>query len=379
MTSVPEMPGDRTRTDFPGAEGSVSIPTSPDLPVLANPGRVWFGIIEDQATPALQPVKDLNVWTEPANGSGLTVVVMGPTHAMAGAAAWLALVGAAGAGVSAPGMEVLVGMPFPVVAMGAAVCAGGALLPDIDCPGSLSLKDGSTVVRAFGIAGEAVGKAMDGLALLVFDLTKSRHDTDRHSGHRLLTHTAVFAVGLGMLTSLAASLPGTFTAGGKRYSTGTAMALLIMWTCLHLALFGLFEKWTKKQRKTFSLVGVMVFSAALTIVTALALPAQAAGGKFWWLGLAVGGGSAVHCLGDAITRAGVPFVWPIPIRGRRWREIQLPSLLSIRAGGRFEYAALFPVLTALTLWLVVYTVPESRSLAVSVADLIGVHVPTRAM
>jgi membrane-bound metal-dependent hydrolase YbcI (DUF457 family) len=285
----------------------------------------------------------------------LVVVVMGPTHAMSGAAAWLAVVGAASAGVSAPGLEVLAGMPLPVVAMGAAVCAGGALLPDIDCPGSFSLKDGSTVVRAFGFVGEAVGQAMDGLALLVYRVTKSPDDPDRHSGHRLLTHTAVFAVLLAMLTSLAGSLPGTFAAGGRTYSTGTAFALVIMWSCLHLSLFGLFERWTKKQRKKFGLIGVMVISGALTLVTASALPAEAAGGKFWWLGLAVGGGAAVHCVGDAITRAGVPFVWPIPIAGRRWREIQLPSLLAIRAGGKFESAALFPTLTLLTLWLVGYT------------------------
>jgi membrane-bound metal-dependent hydrolase YbcI (DUF457 family) len=273
-------------------------------------------------------------------------------------------------------MGVLAGMPLPVVAMGAAVCAGGALLPDIDCPGSLSLKDGSTVVRAFGIAGEAVGKVMDGISLLVYNLTKSHDDPERHSGHRLLTHTAVFAFVLGMLTSLAASLPGTFVAAGTTYSTGTVMALLIMWSCLHLSLFGLFEKWTKKQRKKFSLVGVMVISAALTLVTASALPASAAGGRFWWLGLAVGGGSAVHCLGDAITQDGVPFVWPIPILGRRWRDLQLPSMLAIRAGGRFEYVALFPALTALTLWLVVYTMPASKEIAVSIAALIGVHVPS---
>jgi len=303
-------------------------------------------------------------------------VVMGPTHAMFGAGAWLAVVGVAEAGVNGPGLDALVGMPLPVVAMGAAVCAGGALLPDIDCPGSLSSRDGSTVVRAFGIVGEAVGKVINGLSLLVYNLVKTRRDTDRHSGHRLFTHTAVFAVGLGMLTSLAVSVPGTFEAGGKTYSTGTAMALLIMWSCLHLSLFGLFEKWTKEQRKNFSLVGVMVISAALTLVTATALPAGAAGGRFWWLGLAVGGGSAVHCLGDAMTRAGVPFLWPVPIGGRCWWEIQLPSPLAFRAGGRFEYAVLLPALTVLTLWLVVYSVPASKGLAVGLVGLIGVQLPS---
>jgi hypothetical protein len=301
---------------------------------------------------------------------------MGPTHAMFGVAAWLALVAVADAGVDVPGMEVLAGMPLPVVAMGAAVCAGGALLPDIDCPGSLSTRDGSTVVRAFGIIGEGVGKVVNGVALLVYNLTKLRHDEDRESGHRLLTHTAVFAVGLGFFTSYAASLPGTFEAFGKTFSTGTAMALLIMWSCLHLALFGIFDEWTKKQREKFTLVGVMAVSGALTAVTASALPeAQAAGGKFWWLGFAVGGGAAVHCAGDAITRAGVPFLWPVPLGWRTWWEIQLPSTLAFRAGGKFEYAVLLPVLTALTLWLMVYSWPDSKGLAVSVAGMVGVHVP----
>jgi len=259
---------------------------------------------------------------------------------------------------------------------GCLAATGGALLPDIDCPGSLSIKDGSTVVRAFGVVGEAVGHTMDGLALLVYNLTKSRKDPERHSGHRLLTHTAVFAVGLGVFTSLAASLPGTFVAGGTTYSTGTAMALVIMWSCLHLSLFGLFERWTKKQRKKFGLIGVMLISGVLTLMTASALPAETARGQFWWLGLAVGSGAAVHCVGDAITRAGVPFVWPIPIGGRLWREIQLPSLLAIRAGGKFECAALLPVLTLLTLWLAAYTMPASKGLAVSVAALIGVQVPS---
>jgi membrane-bound metal-dependent hydrolase YbcI (DUF457 family) len=93
------------------------------------------------------------------------------------------------------------------------------------------------------------------------------------------------------------------------------------------------------------------------------------------LGLAVGGGAVVHCLGDAITRAGVPFFWPVPFRWRCWWQIQLPPVLAFRAGGRFEYAALLPALTALTLWLVVYAIPESKGLAASVAGLIGVHVP----
>jgi hypothetical protein len=97
-------------------------------------------------------------------------------------------------------------------------------------------------------------------------------------------------------------------------------------------LFGLFEKWTKEQRKNVSLVGVMVISAALTLLTASELPAGAAGGRFWWLGLAVGGGSAVHCMGDAMTsRRGA-----VPVAGSDRRQVLVgdPAAVAARVPGR---------------------------------------------
>jgi hypothetical protein len=72
----------------------------------------------------------------------------------------------------------------------------------------------------------------------------------------------------------------------------------------------------------------------------------------------------------------VPFLWPVPIGGRCWWEIQLPSPLAFRAGGRFEYAVLLPLLAVLTAWLAVYSVPASKGLAVSVAGLFGVQLPS---
>ena len=278
-------------------------------------------------------------------------MVMGPTHAMSGAAAYLA----AAAGAIPLGVA---GQPLPVVAVGAAVCSGAALLPDLDCPGSLSTKDGSTVVRAFGILGEVVGHSLEKASLAVYNLTRSKYDKPKNSGHRTLTHTAVFTVGLGLLTSLGASLPGSFSLFGKDWQTGNAVAILIMWACLHLSLFGLFEKWAKKTRKKYGLLAVMGVSAVLTAITASQLPDG--GTNFAWLGLAVGAGAVIHCLGDAITKAGVPFLWPIPIRGKRWWDIRFPSFMAIRAGGTFEYAVLLPGLTIFTFLCAAWLIPGTQ-------------------
>lgn len=288
-------------------------------------------------------------------------MVMGPTHAMSGAAVWLT--------AAAASVPVLAALSPAEVAVGAAVCAGCALLPDLDCPGSLSTKDGSTVVRAFGVLGEAVGHTLSNVSLWVYNLTRSKSDPHRNSGHRTLTHTAVFTVGLGLLVSAGASLPGTFDAIGREWATGQVISLLVMWGSLHLALFGLAEKWAKKTRKKYGLLAVMGVSAVLTMITAATLPDNA--GTFPWLGLAVGAGAVMHCLGDAITKMGVPFLWPIPIRGKRWWDITLPWFMRIRAGGTFEYTVLLPVLTLVTVGAFAYMTPIGRPVVDAVLGLFG--------
>lgn len=90
-----------------------------------------------------------------------------------------------------------------------------------------------------------------------------------------------------------------------------------------------------------------------------------------WLGMAVGVGAVMHCLGDAITKAGVPFVWPIPIRGKRWWDITLPGFLSIRAGGMFEYTVLMPALTAFTIGCGLYLIPVTKPVVQAALGVLG--------
>ena len=54
------------------------------------------------------------------------------------------------------------------------------------------------------------------------------------------------------------------------------------------------------------------------------------------LGVAVGVGCFVHLLGDIITSAGVPILWPIPIGRRMWRMIGVPNALAVSVGGKVE-------------------------------------------
>lgn len=286
-------------------------------------------------------------------------MVMGPTHAMSGAAAWLA----AAAGGLIPG---LAGAPTSVVIAGTAVAAGSALLPDLDCPGSMSSKDGSTVVRAFGWIGEIVGHSLSNLSLAIYNLTASKFDKPRTNGHRTLTHTLVFTAGLGLLVSWLGSVTASVTFAEREWIVAHVATFVAMFACLHLALFGLAEKWVKAQRAKFGLIPIMVLSAVLTSVTISHLPDSGVP----WLGLAVGGGAVMHLIGDAITKMGVPILWPIPIHGKRWWDVTLPVFLRITAGGAFEKAVLLPALSVATGVLLFMLAPGGNAVVASLTKLV---------
>ena len=241
-------------------------------------------------------------------------MVMGPTHAMSGAAAWL---------VGAPAVTALLDKPSPSaieLGVGAAVCAGSALLPDIDSPQS-------TVARSFGPLSQALAHVVNAASAGLHNLTATRADGMTSDGHRKVTHTALFAFGAG------AAVSALIAAFGQRAT------IAILFFTLGLAIRGLMGDWAKRQG-WIGVTGVALGGAWLAAV-------NLNDGRLWWLGAAVSAGVALHALGDALTKEGVPFLAPLPIRGKSWWEFST-GLLSFRAGGAIEYMIVAPALTAVT-------------------------------
>lgn len=116
--------------------------------------------------------------------------MMGPGHAVSGAAIGLyAATLARDAG--------LLDIGPAATLTGAALCAGAALLPDLDHPNA-------TVAKAFGPASIALARGVHGVSSAVYRNTKTAADEDRDGGHRGITHTGVFAAGLGGAVALLA-------------------------------------------------------------------------------------------------------------------------------------------------------------------------------
>jgi hypothetical protein len=259
-------------------------------------------------------------------------MVMGPTHAMSGAAAGLIL------------PSILPGMTAtPAVSLSfAGVCAGAALLPDIDSPGS-------TVSRSLGPLTWALSKVVNKVSWAFYSATSGPKDNHRDGGHRTLTHTGAFAAAVGIgVTAL--------TGWGGRYAV-----LAVLFFMASLAIRGLLNDWARNN----GWIGIAAAAAVLTFAASLTMPDAGQG----WLGLAVGIGIVLHDAGDAITKNGCAFLAPlVTIHGKRWWEFALPGPLRITAGGWAEKVLLLPVLTAVTLVLVIQVFPIGQQATTAVWD-----------
>lgn len=227
--------------------------------------------------------------------------MMGRSHALSGWCAGLAVAPLVGLRTMA---EVL---PF------ATATAGFALVPDLDHPGA-------SASRFLGPVTGLVSRLLRLCSRMLYALTKGPRDENCTGTHRHLSHTVLFAVALGWLAAGVSTMGGGWAVGG-------------------IIAFGL-------------LLGADVLGDWMLIVAAAAAGAAALEGTLddaltastGWVGVAVAVGCVTHCLGDALTRAGCPFLWPVPIAGETWYEIRPPRWLRFRTGGRVEQLVVFPAI-----------------------------------
>ncbi|HZG92369.1 MAG TPA: metal-dependent hydrolase [Pseudonocardia sp.] len=247
--------------------------------------------------------------------------MLGVSHATSGAAAGLAVAGYAPRLV---GVEPSAGSILTF----AAVCAGAALLPDLDHPNSVA-------TRRFSAASWLASHAVRPLSGFLYDLTRGRRDTGKGT-HRGITHTVVGALALGMAVNLASA------------RWGTPVLVGTLFVCLALAIKGLDELVPGPPS--------LVIAAGLTYGVEQFVPGGT-DGTAGWLGTAITIGMVVHSMGDAITHSGAPLLWPLPIRQRRWYPVGSPRPLRMRTGGSVEAWVVAPALTVTVMVLAALVVP----------------------
>lgn len=229
---------------------------------------------------------------------------MGTGHAASGMAA-----GAAGVAWGLPAVGYVVpGGLWSVVVLGT-ILAGACLFPDVD-------HHRATAANAFGPMSRGVQVVMAKASLIATEMTGTKRDQPRE--HRGLTHTLVFAL----------FMYGLIVAFGDRWPRHTAAVVM------GLSVGALVKLGTKWQ-----------VSAPLGVAAGLLMYAATgvvAGPGQHLIGQAVAFGCSLHCLGDAITRQGVPFLAPfVKIKGKRWWDLRPPLVLTFHAGSKPEKVLLW--------------------------------------
>ncbi|MFI6512409.1 metal-dependent hydrolase [Streptosporangium sp. NPDC050855] len=234
--------------------------------------------------------------------------MMGHTHALTGAIVWLGLAPPLAAfpllteshrfietGVMVNALD-----PAELVA-GTIICAGAAMLPDLDHPSA-------TIAQTFGPVTWALSKAVSWLA----------------GGHRNITHSLAFAVAAGFGAHYLANT----------YPLGRDIMVILL---IGLAL----------RAVGIAIPGKKFASAMLNVgmTGGLFIVFRSDNVGYAWLGLAVAIGCLTHVAGDCCTERGCPVLWPIR---RKWL---LPWKIGIKTGRAFEQKFLGPVLSVVVLGL----------------------------
>lgn len=207
--------------------------------------------------------------------------MMGTSHAISGAAAWVAVTATA---VPALGLYPLA--PSAVV-LGAVVAAGAALLPDAD-------HHNATIAHSVPVAGKVVAGTVGALT-----------GGHRHGMHSLLAVIGIVAAGFGL-----SYLTWTPQGWDHALQVGSAAAVMAC-TTFATKVLKLVKSWPLAW-----LTGLLVAGAVL-----LWAPTE-----FAWLPVCLGVGFLTHLIGDALTIEGVPFLWPL--KPRAPRVIQVTPLLN---------------------------------------------------
>ncbi|MBV2362336.1 metal-dependent hydrolase [Streptomonospora nanhaiensis] len=229
--------------------------------------------------------------------------MMGHSHALSGVVGWMAIV------PFVQGREFL-GIQFDIgpgeIVAGSLVCAGAALIPDLD-------SKSSTISQTYG----AVTRWLSLVFAWMF------------GGHRNGTHSLLFAVLLGVVTQVLALWSDLAV---------QVFVFLLVGIAFNGLGFG-----SEKNRVASEVITAMV-------VGGITLALYTSGVDYTWIGLAVAFGCLLHFIGDMATEMGVPLLWPF------WKY-RFGQNIGFTTDGKVERLIVTPALTVAIVLLTFYLFP----------------------
>lgn len=226
------------------------------------------------------------------------------------------------------------------------VIVGASLMPDLDA-------SKSTSISTLGILGEILSKIMRLLSKVVQEAIKGPYDKSADP-HRGFWHTGVSAFLVGFLiTSVTKFQIELFHLSffDVTITTASLITAVIIYMSILLAFAGLFN--AKYKKSNSSQTGKLVLHVG-AIITALFIIANLPP-YYSWVGAAVTFGWIAHLLGDMMTVSGVPILFPLKYKGKRWWNFRFP--FGMKAGGSAEKVFLIPILSVTSVLVTIKILP----------------------
>ena len=227
------------------------------------------------------------------------------------------------------------------------IITGASLMPDLDAVTSTS-------INTLGIVGVLLSKAMRGFSTLVQSAIRTRGDGSPGDPHRGFWHTLLSAFLVGLIVSGLTSInTKLFTVAGNTVTVAIFVVIFIIYISLQLVLASLFKPFYKRTKnKLMGSIALQIGSLITALILMISLPAEL---NYRWVGAAVTLGWILHLLGDMMTVAGVPILFPIKYRGKRWWNFRFP--LAIKAGGTIENAIVIPLFVIILVVSAINVIP----------------------
>lgn len=216
---------------------------------------------------------------------------------------------------------------------------GASMIPDLDNTTSRAKSD----LGFFGIVLSGVFRVT---STTIQTLIRTKRDDADPNPHRGFWHTIPAAILLGGLAFLATLIEAEITVPlFGTMSWGTLIAMLIVAVLTNLTLSTLFKEFMDKLRKS-EIVGELIAAFVSLAISATLFYNIPKDENFWWLGVAVAMGMAIHILGDCFTTAGAPILFPFAafIKGKFWWTTRFTK---IKAGGPAEKMLFVPLFAIL--------------------------------
>lgn len=257
---------------------------------------------------------------------------MGPTHTLSAVAFYLLLLAffplfIYNEVLKTDNIIVLIGSIF--------VVSGFALWPDFD-------NTRSTVISTLGLLGQGISKLMRGSAIGIYLMTKTKYDDPEPNAHRAFWHTIVAAILVGFIVFFTTSLSLKFTILDKEVTLGYLFAIAYIYISFQLTIVSFLGTYIKNFKK--SIVGkitVIVLGLLFSVLLLLATPGNS---DYSWIAYCGTLGYLFHIIGDTMTVAGTPILFPLKRKGKRWWVYRIAK---IKAGGTIEKVVVIPLFIVL--------------------------------